>query len=141
MSGRRRAAANIVANPVLVGAVTMLIIVVGVFLAYNANSGLPFVPTYEIKVETPNASRLVPTNEVREGGFRIGQVSKIDPVRLDNGKVGAVLTLLLDKKAGPLPRDTEIVIRPRSTLGLKYVELVRGRSRSTFPQGATFTAS
>ena len=137
----RRAASNIVANPVLVGAVTMLIIVVGVFLAYNANSGLPFVPTYEIVVETPNANRLVPTNEVREGGFRIGQVSEIDPVRLDNGKLGAALTLVLDKAAGPLPRDTEITIRPRSTLGLKYVELQRGKSKQTLPQGATVTIS
>ena len=28
----------------LVGAVTTLVIVVAVFLAYNANNGLPFVP-------------------------------------------------------------------------------------------------
>jgi virulence factor Mce-like protein len=136
MTGRR-AAANIVANPVLVGAVTMLIVVVGVFLAYNANSGLPFVPTYELKVEVPNANRLVPTNEVREGGFRVGQVQEIDPIRRADGSLGAMLTLTLDKAAGPLPRDSALTIRPRSTLGLKYIELERGTSRSTYPQGAT----
>ena len=136
----RRAASNIVANPVLVGSVTLLVVVVAVFLAYNANSGLPFVPTYELKVEVPNAARLVQNNEVREGGFRIGQVTKMDPVKLDDGTTGAVLTLALDKEAGPVPKDTTIVIRPRSTLGLKYVELTRGRSKQTLPQGATITA-
>ena len=138
---RRRPASSIVANPVLVGAVTLLVVVVGVFLAYNANSGLPFVPTYELRVETPNAQRLVEGNEVREGGFRIGQVTKIDPVRMDDGKLGAELTLALDKDTGPVPRDSQVTIRPRSTLGLKYVELQRGRARETLPQGATLTAT
>ena len=45
---RGRGTASIVASPVLVGAVTVLIVVVGVFLAYNANNGLPFVPTCEL---------------------------------------------------------------------------------------------
>jgi virulence factor Mce-like protein len=139
VSSGRRTASNIVANPVLVGSVTMLVIVVAVFLAYNANSGLPFVPTYEVKVETPNAARLVQGNDVREGGFRIGQVSKLENVRMDDGRVGAMLTLTLDKAAGPLPRDSQMVVRPRSTLGLKYVEVVRGRARQTLPQGATLT--
>ena len=34
---RRRPNASIVANPVLVGAVTTLVVLVAVFLAYNAN--------------------------------------------------------------------------------------------------------
>ena len=43
---RRGAVPDVVANPILVGAATLLVAVVGVFLAYNANSGLPFVPRY-----------------------------------------------------------------------------------------------
>ena len=140
MSGRSRAS-SIVANPVLVGAVTVLIAVVAVFLAYSANSGLPFVPTYTLKVDAPNGARLVAGNEVRLGGFRIGQVTKLEPIRRDDGKIGASLTLSLDKSASPLPRDSEVVIRPRSTLGLKYVEIVRGKSRQSLPQGASLTAS
>ena len=30
----------------LIGAATTLVVIVAVFLAYNANNGLPFVPTY-----------------------------------------------------------------------------------------------
>ena len=126
MRGRR---ANPVAgNPVLIGAVTVLVVVTAVFLAYNANSGLPFVSVFNVRVETPNASRLVVGNDVREGGRRVGQVSRIDPVRLRGGRIGAELTLALSQDVAPLPADTRILIRPRSTLGLKYVDLIRGRA-------------
>ena len=47
---------SVFANPVLVGAVTVLIVVVAVFLAYNANEGLPFVPTRELKVDIADTS-------------------------------------------------------------------------------------
>ena len=53
----RRASASIVANPVLVGAVTVLVVVVAVFLAYNANNGLPFVPTREVFADMSSGSQ------------------------------------------------------------------------------------
>ena len=99
----RRTRSSIVANPVLVGAVTTLVVVVAVFLAYNANNGLPFVPTRELKVRIANGANLVPGNEVREGGFRIGVVEDMRPVQLGSGRVGAELTLKLDKKVGATP--------------------------------------
>ena len=64
------------ANPVLIGAVTVLVLLVAVFLAYNANEGLPFVPTRELKVDIANGSELVAGNDVREGGYLIGLVSR-----------------------------------------------------------------
>ena len=51
--GRRRSS-SIAGSPLLIGAVTTLIVVVAVYLSYNANNGLPFVPTYNIKVELPS---------------------------------------------------------------------------------------
>ena len=42
----RRGSQSIAANPVLIGAATTLVVLVAVFLSYNANKGLPFVPTY-----------------------------------------------------------------------------------------------
>ena len=74
---RRSSAASIVASPVLVGAVTVLIAIVAVFLAYNANRGLPFVPTYDVTAQMPSGYNLVPGNDVRIGGFRVGTVDKI----------------------------------------------------------------
>ena len=76
----RRGSASIAANPVLIGAATTLVVIVAVFLAYNANSGLPFVPTYELKTRVPNAANLVKGNDVRIGGTRVGAVTDITPV-------------------------------------------------------------
>ena len=76
---RRGSTANLVASPVLVGAVTVLVTIIAVFIAYNANAGLPFVPTYDLDAELPTGNKLVKGNEVRVGGFRVGVVDEITP--------------------------------------------------------------
>jgi ABC-type transporter Mla subunit MlaD len=128
--------ASIAANPVLIGAATTLIIIVAVFLAYNANNGLPFVPTYSLKVNVPSAAQLVRGNEVRVGGSRVGVVDEILPVRHDDGTVTAQLALKLDTTVKPLPEDSTILVRPRSALGLKYVEITKGTSKKGFVDGS-----
>ena len=125
------------ANPVLIGAVTVLVAIVAVFLAYNANNGLPFVPTRQLKVDIPNGSSLVPGNDVEEGGFRIGIVSDMHPIELANGTVGAQVVLQLNTSNGRVPVDSTATIRPRSLLGLKYVDLNFGNSKRMFPDGGT----
>jgi ABC-type transporter Mla subunit MlaD len=132
MRGRQT---SVVANPVLVGAVTVLVVVVAVFLAYNANDGLPFVPTQTLYAELPDGAEVVPGVEVREGGYRIGSVQDMSAQRLRTGRVGAVLQLKLDDSAGPFPRDSSVIIRPRSPLALKIVQFERGRSREMFEDG------
>ena len=85
MRGRSGGAA-LAASPVLVGAVTVLVTIVAVFLSYNANSGLPFVPTYDLKANLPNAAQLVKGFEVRIGGARIGVISDIQAKRRPTGR-------------------------------------------------------
>lgn len=121
----------------LVGAVTVLVVVIAVFLAYNANNGLPFVPSRQIDVLLPNGANVVKGNEVREGGYRVGVVTELVPERLPNGRVGARMKLKLDEKVGAIPVDSSVVIRPRSALGLKYIELNTGRSQRTIPPAGT----
>ena len=128
---------NIAGNPVLIGAATILVIIVAVFLSYNANTGLPFVPSYQVNAEVPNAAQLVVGNDVKIGGSRVGAVSAITPKTLNDGRTIAVLGLKLDKDAGPLPQDTTLIVRPRNALGLKYVELSPGRSSHTYEDGDT----
>jgi ABC-type transporter Mla subunit MlaD len=125
------------ANPVLIGAVTVLVAIVAVFLAYNANTGLPFVPTRQLKVDIANGAALVPGNEVDQGGYRIGMVSSEQPIRLANGTVGAQLTLALNEANGRVPIDSTASIVPRSVLGLKYLDLQFGHSSKVFPDGGT----
>jgi virulence factor Mce-like protein len=133
MGGR----SGIAGNPVLIGAATVLVVLVAVFLAYNANQGLPFVPTYSLKAETPSAANLVRGNEVRIGGTRVGSVDRIEVRRQDDGTNIAVLGLKLERSVDPLPKDSTVIIRPRSALGLKYVELTRGTSDEGFEDGDT----
>src|ERR1700749_2233335 len=105
---------GIAGNPVLIGAATVLVIIVAVFLSYNANQGLPFVPTYQLKAELPDGANLVVGNDVKIGGSRVGSVSSLQPKTLPSGRVIAVAGLKLDKNAGPLPVDSTLLVRPRS---------------------------
>ena len=141
MSRRRQAAGAIVASPVLVGAVTVLVAIVAVFIAYGANAGLPFVPTYDLRVQLPSGAKLVKGNEVRVGGFRVGVVEQIGAARRPTSVKGdeetvALVDLKLDKTVEPLAKDTSFTVRPRSALGLKYVEVVPGKSKQLFKPGA-----
>ena len=79
-------AGSLAASPTLVGAVTVLVVTVAVFLAYKANQGLPFVPTYKLSAQVPNANTLVPGNEVRVGGIRVGAVTTVQPVQGEDGR-------------------------------------------------------
>ena len=138
----RGVGATLSASPTMVGAITVLIAVVTVFLAYNANSGLPFVPTYNIAVEVPNAEKLVRGNEVRMGGVRIGQITSITPeTDLETGELHAELALALDPDVEPLPEDSTVTVRARSALGLKYLELEPGESDEGFESGSVVPVS
>ena len=148
--------AAVAASPTMVGAITTLIVVVAVFLAYNANNGLPFVPVYRVSVVVPNAARLTPNNEVRIGGSRVGVIESIDAVRLsDDGDgpettpvpttgntdgVVAQLNLKIDESASPIPVNSIFRIRYRSAFGLKYLDITRGDGPEA-PQGFTFNGT
>jgi phospholipid/cholesterol/gamma-HCH transport system substrate-binding protein len=145
---------TLAASPTMVGAVTTLIVIVAVFLAYNANNGLPFVPVYRVSVEIPDAARLTNNNEVRIGGHRVGVVESIDAIQApegtqtaqasgdnagagETGGVVAKLNLKLDKSVEPIPKDSVFRVRYRSSFGLKYLEIVRGTGEPA-PEGFTF---
>jgi ABC-type transporter Mla subunit MlaD len=132
---------GVASSPAIVGAVTVLVLIVAVFLAYNANKGLPFVSTYDIKVRVPNADALVRGNEVRIGGSRVGVVRQVTPVQTGNGGVAAELSLQLDKGAEPIPVNSTIIIRPKSPLGLKYLQILPGDSSTGLKAGETLPLS
>jgi virulence factor Mce-like protein len=141
-------AGSLAASPTLVGAVTVLVVVVAVFLAYQANNGLPFVPTYKLSAELPNADSMVPGNEVRIGGIRVGQIKTVEPETVDNAPCPddptrqcttqvAKVNMELNQDINPLPENSTVVVRSKSALGLKYLEIDRGNSSQGFKPGAT----
>jgi virulence factor Mce-like protein len=134
----RRRGGSLAGNPLLIGAITTLIVVVAVFLSYNANNGLPFVPTYDIKVALPDASGLQKSNQVKIAGTRVGVIDSIsaheDP---RTGRILAVASLKLEKNVEPLPADTHAVVQSVSAIGLKYLELEKGTAQAKLKPGAT----
>lgn len=148
MRAGRRAALDVFNNPILVGTVTILISIVAVYLSYIAENGLPFVPSYNIKVDVANASELVKNADVRIGGARVGQVLTItpEPRGTDKGynQPFARLGLSLQKSLEPLPYNTTYQVRLASVLGGKYLEIIPGNDKNTaqtpaLEDGGTFT--
>lgn len=135
--GRQRT----LSNPVLIGAAAVLVAILAVVLAYNTTYSLPFVPMRVLNVDFANGAALAPGDDVQQGGFRIGLVSAIRPIELSNGTIGAQVALKLSQANGHVPLDSSATIRPRSVLGLKYVELSYGQSHRMFPDGGTMALS
>ena len=137
MSSRRQT--SLAGSPVLVGAATVLCAVVAVFLSYNANNGLPFVPTYDVTIQVPDAAGLVRGNEVRIGGKRVGVIEEIRavPGEGDGADPVSELDVSLLTTLEPLPADSVVTVRPRSPLGLKYLELRPGISDTGVEAGTT----
>jgi len=124
------------ANPVLIGAVTVLVAIVAVFLAYNANNGLPFVPTRQLWIQFSNGSALTPASQVTSaGGYRIGVVSTTRTVILPSGVAGAEALVNINKSFGAVPVDSTAALRPRNLFGTKYIDLERGTSSQSIPDG------
>jgi len=140
MNGRRTKAP--VASPVLIGAVTTIVLFTSVWLAYNANKGLPLLPTYDVSARLPDGAQLVATNDVRIAGYRVGAIDSITPMRRPDGTAYAEVRMKLETRGvKPLPIDSHVIVRSRSALGSKYVEIVPGRSKVGLPEGGTFPPS
>jgi virulence factor Mce-like protein len=124
----------------VLGATTVLVIAVIGFIAYRANSGLPWQSRYEVTVRVPDADRLINAADVRVGGVLVGEVLS---VTAEPGAAAAApyasLKLALNHSVAPLPVDTTAQVRPASVLGLTYVDLVLGHSARTVPAGGTLS--
>ena len=70
----------------MVGALTVLIALVTVYLSYNAGNSLPFVPTYDVAVQVPDAQELNDNNEVMVAGRRVGVIYSIEPRMTEQGQ-------------------------------------------------------
>lgn len=123
-------------NPVLIGALTVLVTVVAVYLAYNATNGLPFVPTYKLHVQAANASELSHGDEVNMGGARVGVVNTVTASRTKDGRPIALLNLQLENSIKPLPVDSTFTVRLKGAIGLKYLQINLGHSSQGFAQNA-----
>jgi ABC-type transporter Mla subunit MlaD len=124
-------------NPILIGALTVLVAIVAVMLSYNANNGLPFTPKYSLHVQIRDASEVTHDAEVHMGGSLVGLVDSIDPSHDAAGNPIAVLNLKLNKNVQPLAVNSTFDVRLKGGIGLKYVAVTPGTSSQTYKDGAT----
>jgi virulence factor Mce-like protein len=126
-------------SPILTGTLTLLVAVVAVYLSYTAQNGLPFVPSYQVSAELPNADELIKDAPVRIGGAQVGLVLAItpEPATTRQPQPYAKITMSLSQSVQPLPVDSRDEVRLLSVLGGKYVEIEPGHSRAGIPDGGT----
>jgi virulence factor Mce-like protein len=128
---------GVLESPLLVGTVTTLVIFVAMFISYNANQGLPFVPVYTLTATAPSADGLVPGAQVLIGGRRVGFVQRIEPDVADDGIPVARLLLQLDLEIkGSVREDATVRVRPLSVFEYKYLDLDPGKQGRPLPEGA-----
>jgi len=120
----------------VIGTLVLLIMGFLTYLAYGANFGLPFVPTYDLTVDVPNGDLLLPGDQVRIGGALVGIVNREVAINRRGAQPYAQLSIALTH-VKDLPVDTRAEIRPQSLLGEMYLALIPGHSRKLIPQDGT----
>ncbi|HEY0619770.1 MAG TPA: MCE family protein [Kribbella sp.] len=104
-------------NPVVVGAVSLSVILVLVYLAFNAQS-LPLIGGGTVyKAQFTEAAGLKADDSVRIAGVKVGQV---DSLALEDGAV----TVKMRVKGAFVGDRSEAAIKIETVLGAKYIALV-----------------
>ena len=135
-----RRSTRVAGNPVLIGAATVLVVIVAVFLAYNANNG----PAVRADLPASRSScrtrpNLVTGNEVRIGGDRVGII--------DDDRAGGArgrhassreLHVKLETDVKPLPARLDGASCARARRSASSTSRSRaGTSREGFAEGGT----
>jgi ABC-type transporter Mla subunit MlaD len=116
----------------------MVATVIGCALAYigfKAPDSVPGRSYYNLEAEFLRADNLADHYQVRLGGRLIGQV--LNP-RVREGR--AIVDLQLKKDVQPLLSDTTLRVRPRSAIGVRYVDVTPGTKGTPLEEGATIAA-
>ena len=111
-----------------------------IFLWLSFGGPIPLKPQdYRLTVDVPEASNLANEADVRMSGITIG---KVKSKALDKGGVATKVTLDIDPKYAPIPKDTKFILRQKTLLGETYAELAPGdRSTGYLKDGATIPRS
>jgi phospholipid/cholesterol/gamma-HCH transport system substrate-binding protein len=89
-------------------------------IAINMGMRGPWTQQFRLRADFQTANGLVPEAEVRISGVHVGNVVSID----GSSDGGAMVTMALQPDV-QLRQDVRAVIRPKTLLGEKFVELVR----------------
>jgi virulence factor Mce-like protein len=101
-----------------------------IFLWLSFGGPIPLKPQqYRLKVSVPEAATLANESDVRMSGITIG---KIKSKELDKGGVATKITLDIEPKFAPIPKDAKFILRQKTLLGETYAELTPGDPKKGF---------
>lgn len=118
-----------------VGIFGLLLAAATFYIGYQAAYSVPGRGYYNLHGQLAHAENLSNHYEIRSGGVRIGQV--LNP-RVEHGK--AIVDMRIDDKYKPLRSDTQLRVRLRSAVGVRYLEIIPGTKGAPLPEGATIPA-
>ncbi|MGI8609600.1 MAG: MlaD family protein [Candidatus Dormibacteria bacterium] len=109
------------------------------WLAINTGQRFgPLPPAYNVGFTVRDADGLVEGDDVRIAGIPVGKV-----LLVQTSAEGARVTMGIDRAKGfdPIYSDATVLIRPKSLLGEKYIDMQRGSSNVEVPDGGSIPTS
>jgi ABC-type transporter Mla subunit MlaD len=119
-----------------VGLLAVTLICLMAYVGYNSPNSIPGRSYYNLRAQFEFADNLTSHYQVRAGGRLIGQVLR---PRVEGGK--AVVDLQLDPGIGPLLSDTTISVRPRSPVGVRFLDVTPGTRGRPLAEGDMIPAT
>jgi ABC-type transporter Mla subunit MlaD len=135
---RSRAVSKAPGRRALVSLGLVIVAVIGgaLYLSWNAPNHIPLRSYYTLHVDFTDADQLSAHYEVKIAGRLVGQV--LHP-RVVHGR--AIADLQLTPSIRPLRSDTTLQVRPRSVVGITFVELRPGTHGRPLPNGGWIRGS
>jgi virulence factor Mce-like protein len=109
------------------------------WLAINTGQRFgPLPPVYRVSFEVRDADGLVDGDDVRIAGIPVGKVLLVQTTPR-----GAMVTMGIEQGKGfaPIYSDATVLIRPKSLLGEKYVDMQKGTSNVEVADGGSIPST
>ena len=101
-----------------------------VYIGFKAPDAIPGRAYFTVRAQFKDADNVSKHSQVRIAGRIVGQV--LDP-HVEHGL--AVVKLQMDPIVQPLRSDTRVVVRPRSAVGVRYIDVVPGKRGRPLREG------
>ena len=108
-------------------AITMLALCAGGLWVFGAGAGEGTGDTYVVDAEFRNAFLLVPGEDVKIAGVRVGEIKSLD---VTERQTASVVLAITEPGFGDWRKDASCTIRPQSLIGEKFVECTPTKPRS-----------
>ena len=114
-----------------VGIAVLAIVAVFSWIAYRSVNVAPFANPFQLQAVVPaDAPILIPGDEVRIGGVRVGDVTRVSPAA-----TGRLVAFNIDR--GRIGIEATVTVGQQGFSGAAFLELTRGNTRYPLREGAT----